>query len=113
MRPIHEVLIVSTKPGNFTWTTEPDITPEEFKLWTMSVWFISSVSHPVHPAVFPKELAKRVIKLYTVPGQNVLDPFMGIGTTGIASLELCRKFFGSEIVSDYFGHALNAIKGTK
>lgn len=109
MRPIHEILIVAIKPGSFTYTVDPDITSEEFKSWTVSTWFIPSVSHPVHPAVFPKELVRRVVKLYTAPGQNVLDPFMGVGTTGIVSLELGRRFFGSEIVESYFLEALSVI----
>ncbi len=44
-----------------------------------------------HPAVFPKELARRCILLGTRPGDLVLDPFSGSGTTGLVAVELNRR----------------------
>lgn len=58
-----------------------------------------------HPAVFPIELALRHIKTWTNEGDIVLDPFMGSGTTGIAAVELGRKFIGCELSEDYFDMA--------
>ena len=58
-----------------------------------------------HPAVFPKELALRHIMSWTNEGDIVLDPFMGSGTTGIAAVELGRKFIGCELNEDYFDMA--------
>lgn len=58
-----------------------------------------------HPAVFPKELALRHIQTWTNEGDIVLDPFMGSGTTGIAAVELGRKFIGCELNEDYFDMA--------
>ena len=58
-----------------------------------------------HPAVFPKELALRNIMTWTNEGDIVLDPFMGSGTTGIAAVELGRKFIGCELSEDYFDMA--------
>jgi site-specific DNA-methyltransferase (adenine-specific) len=58
-----------------------------------------------HPAVFPKELALRHIMSWTNEGDIVLDPFMGSGTTGIAAVELGRKFIGCELSEDYFDMA--------
>jgi len=44
-----------------------------------------------HPAAFPKELARRCILLGSRPGDTILDPFSGSGTTGIVAMELRRK----------------------
>lgn len=55
-----------------------------------------------HMTVKPIELMKRVIEVFSKPGQVVLDPFMGSGTTGIAALETGRDFLGIEIEKKYF-----------
>jgi DNA modification methylase len=55
-----------------------------------------------HPATFPVELPKFLIKTFTAIGEVVLDPFMGSGTTGVAALEDGRKFVGVEIHEPYF-----------
>lgn len=50
-----------------------------------------------HSAVFPVELPKWFIRLFTQPGDVVLDPFMGSGTTAVAALQLSRSFVGVEL----------------
>jgi DNA modification methylase len=54
-----------------------------------------------HPATFPRELARRCILLGSKPGDTVLDPFSGSGTTGVAAKELNRKAILIELNSDY------------
>jgi len=54
-----------------------------------------------HPAAYPRELARRCILLGSRPGDTVLDPFSGSGTTGIAAHELCRKATLVEINPEY------------
>jgi site-specific DNA-methyltransferase (adenine-specific) len=63
-----------------------------------------------HSAVFPQELPAWFIKLFTKPGDMVLDPFLGSGTTCIAALELGRKSLGVEIFRDYFDLAQANVK---
>lgn len=63
-----------------------------------------------HSAVFPDELAEKVISNFTQPGQIILDPFMGTGTTGAASKKLGRGFVGIEMDSDYFDFARERIE---
>jgi DNA modification methylase len=63
-----------------------------------------------HSAVFPKQLPAWFIKLFTKPGDMVLDPFLGSGTTCIAALELDRKSIGIEIFEGYYALANNNIK---
>ena len=74
-----------------------DITSEEFMQFTTNVWMISPTRDREHPAVFPKELPYRLIKLYTWKEDVVLDPFSGSGTTLIVGVELGRKMIGIEI----------------
>ena len=55
-----------------------------------------------HPAVFPLRLAADHIKSWSNEGDTILDPFLGSGTTRIASCELNRNFIGYEISKEYF-----------
>ncbi len=55
-----------------------------------------------HSAAFPKALPEWFIKLFTQPGDLVLDPFMGSGTTVLVALEMARKAVGIEIMPEYF-----------
>jgi len=55
------------------------------------VWHIANTSDPDHPAVFPAEIPKRLIKLFSFSGETVLDPFAGVGTTGKIAAELGRR----------------------
>ena len=54
-----------------------------------------------HPAPFPVELPRRLIELYTYPGDLVVDPFAGSGTTGVAAIQTGRRFAGYEILPEY------------
>ncbi|BCX15725.1 MAG: methyltransferase [Candidatus Parcubacteria bacterium] len=55
----------------------------------------------IHPAVFPIELPKRCIELFTHKGELVLDPFVGIGTTLIAAKDLERNAIGFDLNKKY------------
>jgi len=57
-----------------------------------NIWRIKPAHDPRHPAIFPVELAKKVISYYSFKGDVVLDPFAGIGTTGKAAVTLGRRF---------------------
>lgn len=50
-----------------------------------------------HPAKFPEELAEKFILFFTKSGETVFDPFMGVGSTGVAALQNNRRCFGIEI----------------
>ncbi len=57
-----------------------------------NVWKIKPAHDPRHPAIFPLELAEKVITYYSFKGDIVLDPFAGIGTVGKAATRLGRRF---------------------
>ena len=54
-----------------------------------------------HPAMFPEELADRVIKLFSFRGDIVLDPFNGVGTTCVVAKKNGRKYIGIDISEEY------------
>ena len=66
-----------------------------------SIWEMNTESAVDHPAPFPVELPKRVIALYTQPGDVVLDPFMGSGSTAIAAVQSGRQYVGYELSAEY------------
>ena len=66
-----------------------------------SVWEMNTESAVDHPAPFPVELPKRVIALYTRPGDVVLDPFMGSGSTALAAMQSGRQYVGYELSAEY------------
>jgi len=57
---------------------------------------------PTHPTQKPVKLLKHLISIATDPGDVVFDPFMGVGSTGVAALELERRFIGIEIDERYY-----------
>ena len=87
--------------------SEGSISVDEFMEATTDVWEIAaeSASRVGHPAPFPVELPERLINLYTYPGDLVLDPFMGAGTTAVAALRTGRHFVGFDTDSDYLAIA--------
>ncbi len=81
-----------------------DITKQEFMDWTNGIWTFAGQSKKGaggHPAPFPIELPRRCIKLFSFVGDTVLDPFLGSGSTLIASYLHGRKGIGIEIDKKY------------
>lgn len=64
----------------------------------------------IHPTQKPVELCEYMIKTYTNEGEVVLDNCMGSGTTGVAALNLGRKFIGMELDEKYFEIAKERIE---
>jgi site-specific DNA-methyltransferase (adenine-specific) len=61
-----------------------------------TVWRVPPARRVGHPAPFPVEVARRCIRLSTWPGETVLDPFAGTGTTLVAARQLGRRAIGIE-----------------
>ena len=62
---------------------QSDLERDEFMDWVLGLWDFPGESRTQyrHPAAFPEELPRRLIKLFSFPGDTVLDPFLGSGTT--------------------------------
>ncbi len=91
------------------------LTKEEWREYTKTVWHIANVVDPDHPAVFPEEIPRRLIKLYSFTGETVLDPFAGIGTTAKAAVDLGRHALCVDQNADYVQRMLAyqaALNGT-
>lgn len=75
-----------------------------------NVWKIKPAHDRRHPAIFPLELAEKVISYYSFKGDVVLDPFAGIGTTGKAAVKSGRRFVLIEKEPSYIEIILNEAK---
>ncbi len=75
-----------------------------------NVWRIKPAHDKKHPAVFPEELATKVITYYSFVGDVVLDPFAGVGTVGRAAARLNRRFVLIEINPEYTQEILRRAK---
>jgi site-specific DNA-methyltransferase (adenine-specific) len=73
-----------------------------------AVW-VCNVEHGDHPTQKPLKLVMDWVAKFTDPGETVLDPFCGSGTTGLACMKLGRKFIGIEKRRDYFDLACRRI----
>jgi DNA modification methylase/predicted DNA-binding transcriptional regulator AlpA len=89
-----------------------DIAAEEFKSWVVAKWSIAperDMKRYGHPAMFPEELVKRVLKLFSYKDDIILDPFNGVGTTTAIAKNLGRRFLGIDIASEYCKKALKRL----
>jgi len=94
--------------------TDIDISGDEFKKWVYGKWSIAPerrMKEYGHDAMFPEELARRAIKLFSYKNDIVLDPFNGAGTTTKVAKELERRFIGIDIDEKYCETAKNRLKG--
>ncbi len=72
---------------------------------------VERIKEPNHPTQKPIKVLEHVIKLASKEGDVVFDPFMGVGSTGVAALNLDRKFIGVEIDEKYFKAAEKRLNG--
>lgn len=97
-----EYVYIFWKPGSTT-INRNKLSAKEWAEWgSRAVWQFPSVrSNKEHPAKFPIELPRRVIRLLSEPGDIVLDCFMGSGTTAVAAIREGRRYIGMELQPEY------------
>jgi DNA modification methylase len=89
-----------------------DITADEFKEWVLGKWSFPPeirMRDYNHPAMFPEEMPRRLMKLFSYRNDIVLDPFNGAGTTTLVSWKLHRRFIGIDVSLQYCETALQRI----
>ncbi|HUH78554.1 MAG TPA: site-specific DNA-methyltransferase [Methanoregula sp.] len=90
-----------------------DITAGEFKEWVLGKWSFPPeirMKDFNHPAMFPEELPRRLMKLFSYRNDIVLDPFNGAGTTTLVALKNRRRFIGIEISRQYCTCAMKRLE---
>jgi site-specific DNA-methyltransferase (adenine-specific) len=90
-----------------------DITVDEFKEWVIGKWTIPPETRMKdfgHPAMFPEEIPRRLLKLFSYQQDLVLDPFNGAGTTSLAAWKNNRRFIGIDISPEYCREALGRVR---
>lgn len=75
-----------------------------------NVWDITPSFTKNHPAIFPDELVRRVVRYYSFVGDVVLDPFAGSGTVGRVADSMGRRFVLIEKRADYFQEARRSLR---
>lgn len=70
---------------------------EDWNTYFNGHWYFSGAKQDKHLAMFPEELPFRLIRMFSFPGETVLDPFMGSGTTASVAKKLNRNSIGYEI----------------
>lgn len=102
----YEFILLFKKPGNppkpnKDFKEQSAMTKEEWNTYFQGHWNFSGVRQDNHLAMFPEELPKRLIKMFSFVGDTVLDPFLGSGTTSLAAKNLNRNSIGYEINSEF------------
>jgi len=102
----YEFILVFHKPGDSQKVSDDikkssSMTNEEWQKYFSSHWNFVGEKQKEHPAVFPEELPRRLIKMFSFKEEIVLDPFLGSGTTLKVSKELERRGIGYELNEDY------------
>lgn len=77
------------------------MTAEEWNTFFTGHWNFSGARQDNHIAMFPEELPRRLIKMFSFVGDTVLDPFAGSGTTALAAKNLSRNSVAYEINPDF------------
>jgi modification methylase len=78
-----------------------EMSNEDWNTYFNGHWYFSGAKQDKHLAMFPEELPHRLIRMFSFPGETVLDPFLGSGTTTLAAKKLYRNSIGYEINPDF------------
>jgi len=102
----YEFILIFKKYGNAPkinkeMKEKSKLSQEEWNKYFTGHWNFPGEKQDKHLAMFPEELPKRLIKMFSFVGDTILDPFLGSGTTSLAAKNLHRNSIGYEI-NEYF-----------
>jgi adenine-specific DNA-methyltransferase len=130
----HETILWFTKGDDYTFNLDPVRVPSKYPnkkhfkgpnrgkvssnplgknpsdLWDIPNVKANHVEKTTHPCQFPVALIERLVLALTNPGENVLDPYLGVGSTAIAALKHDRNAYGCDIMQEYVETALDRVK---
>lgn len=130
----HETILWFTKGDDYTFNLDPVRVPSKYPnkkhfkgpnrgkvssnplgknpsdLWDIPNVKANHVEKTIHPCQFPVALIERLVLALTNPGENVLDPYLGVGSTAIAALKHDRNAYGCDIMQEYVETALDRVK---
>jgi len=98
----YEFILIFKKPGETPFVSreikeKSKMSKEEWNQYFTGHWNFNGAKQDKHLAMFPEELPKRLIKMFSFMGDTILDPFLGSGTTTLAAKNLGRNSVGYEI----------------
>lgn len=102
--PFEHILVFAKESRKLSYKGVTDLIKKEFIDWSLALWTIAPENRQKqfgHPAMFPEEIPRRLIKMFSWMGALVVDPFNGAGTTTKVARELGRNFIGFEISKEY------------
>ena len=129
----HETILWFTKDGDYTFNLDPVRIPSKYPekkhfkgpnkgqfsgnplgknpsdVWDIPNVKSNHVEKTDHPCQFPVGLVERLVLGLTNPGDNVLDPYLGVGSSAIAALKNGRNAYGCDITEEYVNVALDRI----
>ena len=102
----YEFILIFKKYGNQPKVSrevkeQSKLTKEEWNQYFTGHWNFPGEKQNRHLAMFPEELPRRLIKMFSFVGDTVLDPFLGSGTTSLAAKNLDRNSIGYEVNDDF------------
>ncbi|WP_250630032.1 DNA methyltransferase [Rhodoflexus caldus] len=102
----YEFILIFKKLGEASKPTQEQkersvMTAEEWNTFFAGHWNFSGVKQTGHIAMFPEELPRRLIRMFSFVGETVLDPFAGSGTTSLAAKNTHRNSIGYEINPEF------------
>jgi DNA modification methylase len=102
----YEYILLFRKPGKVELLDSAAreasaLSRDEWKTYFSGHWHFAGERQALHEAMFPEELPRRLIRMFSLLGETVLDPFAGSGTTLKVALDLGRSAVGYEIQPNY------------
>ena len=111
-----EHILLLRKPGGYRSPTPEQearsrIETDDYARWFAPIWAdVSGQTRTEHPAPFPVEIPRRLIRMFSFTGDTVVDPFSGTGTTAVAAIELGRNSVSVELVPRYVDLTLSRLQ---